>query len=266
MTTPLLVRAATHNVHGATFLVVALSFPAAVQDNISCNIASGFSINRFGDIEFCSFIYSKNARAPIGAASTGSSSFMPRSRNELDPKKVKGKIVVNAINTDGMSALEAGPAGVIIIGKGNDTPRSLIFPLLAAYVTKEDALIEKEPKFFREHALLTFTLGVRQMICCRNKMDATTSKYSKASGVTQSSQDYQWQYHRVANSRPKVEPKRTTEREHPKAKDGKEIEVDEGMKTEMDTEVDQALHKPEEQVGGDEALGIKRWYPEELVQ
>ncbi|GMP29968.1 hypothetical protein CsSME_00004849 [Camellia sinensis var. sinensis] len=40
--------------------------------------------------------------------------------------------------------------------------------------------IEKEPKFFREHALLTFTLGVRQMICCCNKMDATTSKYSKA--------------------------------------------------------------------------------------
>ncbi|CAL5430379.1 unnamed protein product [Camellia sinensis] len=226
--------AATHNVHGATFLVVALSFPAAVQDNISCNIAStrylygtifgGFSINRFGDIEFCSFIYSKNARAPIGAASTGSSSFMPRSRNELDPKKVKGKIVVNAINTDGMSALEAGPAGVIIIGKGNDTPRSLIFPLLAAYVTKEDGK-------------------------------------------------------GISNSRPKVEPKRTTEREHPKAKDGKEIEVDEGMKTEMDTEVDQALHKPEEQCraseldttvnpinGGDEALGIKRWYPEELVQ
>ncbi|CAL5385787.1 unnamed protein product [Camellia sinensis] len=40
--------------------------------------------------------------------------------------------------------------------------------------------IEKEPKFFREHALLPFTLGVRQMICCCNKMDATTPKYSKA--------------------------------------------------------------------------------------
>nr|GMD67174.1 elongation factor 1-alpha-like [Ipomoea batatas] len=32
----------------------------------------------------------------------------------------------------------------------------------------------------REHALLAFTLGVRQMICCCNKMDATTPKYSKA--------------------------------------------------------------------------------------
>ncbi|KAK8601234.1 hypothetical protein V6N12_051075 [Hibiscus sabdariffa] len=32
----------------------------------------------------------------------------------------------------------------------------------------------------REHALLAFTLGVKQMICCCNKMDATTSKYSKA--------------------------------------------------------------------------------------
>ncbi|XP_028069018.1 elongation factor 1-alpha-like, partial [Camellia sinensis] len=40
--------------------------------------------------------------------------------------------------------------------------------------------IEKEPKFFREHTLLPFTLGVRQMICCCNKMDATTPKYSKA--------------------------------------------------------------------------------------
>ncbi|GJN14187.1 hypothetical protein PR202_gb00978 [Eleusine coracana subsp. coracana] len=32
----------------------------------------------------------------------------------------------------------------------------------------------------REHALLAFTLGVKQMICCCNKMDATTPKYSKA--------------------------------------------------------------------------------------
>ncbi|CAN6897802.1 unnamed protein product [Brassica oleracea] len=32
----------------------------------------------------------------------------------------------------------------------------------------------------REHALLAFTLGVKQMICCFNKMDATTPKYSKA--------------------------------------------------------------------------------------
>ncbi|KAF3633591.1 Elongation factor 1-alpha [Capsicum annuum] len=31
-----------------------------------------------------------------------------------------------------------------------------------------------------EHALLAFTLGVKQMICCYNKMDATTLKYSKA--------------------------------------------------------------------------------------
>ncbi|KEH38842.1 GTP-binding elongation factor Tu family protein [Medicago truncatula] len=30
-----------------------------------------------------------------------------------------------------------------------------------------------------EHALLAFTLGVRQMICCCNKMDAITPKYSK---------------------------------------------------------------------------------------
>jgi signal recognition particle receptor subunit beta len=30
----------------------------------------------------------------------------------------------------------------------------------------------------REHALLAFTLGVKQMICCCNKMDATTPKYS----------------------------------------------------------------------------------------
>ncbi|RZC93306.1 hypothetical protein C5167_036277 [Papaver somniferum] len=33
----------------------------------------------------------------------------------------------------------------------------------------------------REHALLAFTLGVKQMICCCNKMDATTPKYSKGS-------------------------------------------------------------------------------------
>ncbi|KAI4384022.1 hypothetical protein MLD38_009794 [Melastoma candidum] len=32
----------------------------------------------------------------------------------------------------------------------------------------------------REHALLAFTLDVKQMICCCNKMDATTPKYSKA--------------------------------------------------------------------------------------
>ncbi|XP_024970427.1 elongation factor 1-alpha-like isoform X2 [Cynara cardunculus var. scolymus] len=32
----------------------------------------------------------------------------------------------------------------------------------------------------REHALLAFTLGVKQMICCCNKMDSTTPKYSKA--------------------------------------------------------------------------------------
>ncbi|CAL5203140.1 unnamed protein product [Lathyrus oleraceus] len=32
----------------------------------------------------------------------------------------------------------------------------------------------------REHALLAFALGVRQMICCCNKMDATTPKYSKS--------------------------------------------------------------------------------------
>ncbi|XP_073225165.1 polyadenylate-binding protein RBP47C'-like [Cicer arietinum] len=32
----------------------------------------------------------------------------------------------------------------------------------------------------REHALLAFTLGVKQMICCCNKMDATTPKYSNA--------------------------------------------------------------------------------------
>ncbi|KAI3970374.1 hypothetical protein MKX01_024021 [Papaver californicum] len=32
----------------------------------------------------------------------------------------------------------------------------------------------------REHALLAFTLGVKQMICCCNKKDATTPKYSKA--------------------------------------------------------------------------------------
>ncbi|XP_058004931.1 elongation factor 1-alpha isoform X4 [Hevea brasiliensis] len=31
----------------------------------------------------------------------------------------------------------------------------------------------------REHALLAFTFGVKQMICCCNKMDATTPKYSK---------------------------------------------------------------------------------------
>ncbi|KAI5076508.1 hypothetical protein GOP47_0008573 [Adiantum capillus-veneris] len=31
-----------------------------------------------------------------------------------------------------------------------------------------------------EHALLAFMLGVKQMICCCDKMDATTPKYSKA--------------------------------------------------------------------------------------
>ncbi|KAJ9554865.1 LOW QUALITY PROTEIN: hypothetical protein OSB04_009479 [Centaurea solstitialis] len=35
-------------------------------------------------------------------------------------------------------------------------------------------------KTTREHALLAFTLGVKQMICCCNKMDATTPKYSKS--------------------------------------------------------------------------------------
>nr|GFA49928.1 elongation factor 1-alpha-like protein [Tanacetum cinerariifolium] len=33
----------------------------------------------------------------------------------------------------------------------------------------------------REYALLAFTLGVKQMICCCNKMDDTTPKYSKGS-------------------------------------------------------------------------------------
>ncbi|KAF3456574.1 hypothetical protein FNV43_RR01228 [Rhamnella rubrinervis] len=32
----------------------------------------------------------------------------------------------------------------------------------------------------REHALLAYTLGVNQMICCCNKMDATTPTYSKS--------------------------------------------------------------------------------------
>ncbi|KAF3456580.1 hypothetical protein FNV43_RR01234 [Rhamnella rubrinervis] len=32
----------------------------------------------------------------------------------------------------------------------------------------------------REHALLAYTLGVNQMICCCNKMDATTPTYSEA--------------------------------------------------------------------------------------
>lgn len=32
----------------------------------------------------------------------------------------------------------------------------------------------------RVHALLALTLGVKQMICCSNKVDATTPKYSKA--------------------------------------------------------------------------------------
>ncbi|KAG6551215.1 hypothetical protein Mapa_007451 [Marchantia paleacea] len=31
----------------------------------------------------------------------------------------------------------------------------------------------------REHALLAFTLGVNQMICCCNKMDATSPPYSQ---------------------------------------------------------------------------------------
>jgi len=32
----------------------------------------------------------------------------------------------------------------------------------------------------REHALLAFTMGVKQMICCTNKMDSTEPKYSEA--------------------------------------------------------------------------------------
>jgi elongation factor 1-alpha len=32
----------------------------------------------------------------------------------------------------------------------------------------------------REHALLAFTMGVKQMICCTNKMDSTNPKYSEA--------------------------------------------------------------------------------------
>lgn len=42
-----------------------------------------------------------------------------------------------------------------------------------------EAGISKEGQT-REHALLAFTLGVRQMICCQNKMDATEPPYSKA--------------------------------------------------------------------------------------
>lgn len=40
-----------------------------------------------------------------------------------------------------------------------------------------EAGISKEGQT-REHALLAFTLGVKQMICCTNKMDATEPPYS----------------------------------------------------------------------------------------
>ncbi|XP_019414896.1 PREDICTED: LOW QUALITY PROTEIN: elongation factor 1 alpha-like protein [Lupinus angustifolius] len=43
-----------------------------------------------------------------------------------------------------------------------------------------EASISKDGQTRREHALLAFTLGVKQMICCCYKMDATTPKYSKA--------------------------------------------------------------------------------------
>lgn len=41
-----------------------------------------------------------------------------------------------------------------------------------------EAGISKEGQT-REHALLAFTLGVKQMICCTNKMDATEPPYSE---------------------------------------------------------------------------------------
>ncbi|CAL5351801.1 unnamed protein product [Camellia sinensis] len=123
--------ATTKNVAPWTLCVAASNSPKTFTPKILVGHSNfsqkeGFSINRFGDTESCSLIYSKNARAPIGAVGI------------LDPQKVKRKIVVYAINTNGMSALKAGAAGVIIIGKGNDTPRSLIFSLSMACVTKED--------------------------------------------------------------------------------------------------------------------------------
>ncbi|MCO5568416.1 hypothetical protein L7F22_022115 [Adiantum nelumboides] len=42
-----------------------------------------------------------------------------------------------------------------------------------------EAGITKDGKIY-EHVLLALTLRVRQMICCCNKMDASTPKYSKS--------------------------------------------------------------------------------------
>ena len=50
------------------------------------------------------------------------------------------------------------------------------------YPCSEQAGISKDGQT-REHALLALILGVRQMICCCNKMEATTPKYSKASMI-----------------------------------------------------------------------------------
>ena len=50
------------------------------------------------------------------------------------------------------------------------------------YPCSEQAGISKDGQT-RGHALLAFTLGVRQRIRCCNKTDATTPKYSKASGI-----------------------------------------------------------------------------------
>ncbi|RVW90579.1 Elongation factor 1-alpha [Vitis vinifera] len=50
------------------------------------------------------------------------------------------------------------------------------------YPCSEQAGISKDGQT-REHALLTLILGVRQMICCCNKMEVTTPKYSKASMI-----------------------------------------------------------------------------------
>ncbi|KAI7996837.1 Subtilisin-like protease SBT4.11 [Camellia lanceoleosa] len=225
------------------------------------------------------------------------------SSNELDPKKVKRKIVVYAINTNGMSALITGAAEEVKGAKEN-------FPFtMASGTSMATAVVFDAAAFVKSFHLTWSSSAIKSALM-------TTEK-----------------------SRPKAGPKRTTERvfitlttlipyaawpmHQPRPKEGKGI-LDERMKTKMDTEVDQALHKPEEEIyqvyfdasggdkaalpdhkkfledvfgsraaelettvnringhvfaislteeevhllaGRDEALGIKRWYPVELVQ